>query len=68
MKLSKIISKTKKKKKNFNSFFFLRKFEKIVLEQVQKGFDGRTANSDTDWNYFGAVLYAVTLISTIGIN
>lgn len=34
---------------------------------MQKGFDGRTADSDHDWNYFGAVLYAVTLVSTIGI-
>ena len=47
--------------------FFCRKFEKTVIQQVQKGFDGRTADSDHDWNYFGAVLYAVTLVSTIGI-
>lgn len=34
---------------------------------MQKGFDGRTTDSDHDWNYFGAVLYAVTLVSTIGM-
>lgn len=46
--------------------FFYSKFEKIVKQQVQKGFDGRTTEAEHDWNYFGAVLYAVTLVSTIG--
>ncbi len=51
----------------FKLYFCSRKFERIVIDQVLKGFDGRTNDSDNDWNYFGAVLYAVTLISTIGI-
>ena len=50
---------------NFKS---LRQFEATIIRQVQQGFDGRTTNSENDWNYFGAVLYAVTLISTIGKN
>ncbi|CAF1168714.1 unnamed protein product [Adineta ricciae] len=41
-------------------------FEDTVKVKVQEGFDGRTVDSDHDWNYFGAVLYAVTLVSTIG--
>ncbi|CAM4781902.1 unnamed protein product [Rotaria magnacalcarata] len=45
----------------------LEKFEATVIQQVQQGFDGRTRpGADPDWNYFGAVLYAVTLVSTIG--
>ncbi|CAF0903741.1 unnamed protein product [Didymodactylos carnosus] len=45
----------------------LEHFELRVISQVQQGFDGRTrTNSEHDWNYFGAILYAVTLISTIG--
>jgi hypothetical protein len=43
-----------------------RQFETTVIRQVQQGFDGRTKDADNDWNYFGAVLYAVTLVSTIG--
>ena len=43
-----------------------RQFEATVIRQVQQGFDGRTTDADNDWNYFGAVLYAVTLVSTIG--
>ncbi|CAF0803680.1 unnamed protein product [Didymodactylos carnosus] len=45
----------------------LERFEAMVIVQVQQGFDGRTrTNSEHDWNFFGAILYAVTLISTIG--
>ncbi|CAF3247357.1 unnamed protein product [Rotaria socialis] len=45
----------------------LEKFEATVIQQVQQGFDGRTRpGADPDWNYFGAILYAVTLVSTIG--
>ena len=45
----------------------LEKFEETVIQQVQQGFDGRIRpDADPDWNYFGAILYAVTLISTIG--
>ena len=41
--------------------------KKTVVHQVQQGFDGRTRpDADPDWNYFGAILYAVTLVSTIG--
>ncbi len=65
MNLSKIIFK---KQNLILMKYYFRKFEKTVKEQVQKGFDGRTTNSDHDWNYFGAVLYAVTLISTIGLD
>ena len=45
----------------------LEKFEETVVQQVQQGFDGKTRpDADPDWNYFGAILYAVTLVSTIG--
>ncbi|CAF1030171.1 unnamed protein product [Adineta steineri] len=56
------------KKGNFSLYASreLELFEDTVIKQVQQGFDGRTADSDHDWNYFGAVLYAVTLVSTIG--
>ncbi|CAF5007780.1 unnamed protein product, partial [Rotaria sp. Silwood1] len=56
------------KKRNFslNATRELEKFEETVIRQVEKGFDGRTTNSEHDWNFFGAVLYAVTLVSTIG--
>jgi hypothetical protein len=64
MNLSKTI--VRKNSFSFDSIFH-RIFENTVIGQVLKGFDGRTTESDNDWNYFGAVLYAVTLISTIGI-
>ncbi|CAF3788858.1 unnamed protein product, partial [Rotaria sp. Silwood1] len=56
------------KRRNFslNATRELEKFEETVIRQVEKGFDGRTTNSEHDWNFFGAVLYAVTLVSTIG--
>jgi hypothetical protein len=57
------------KKKNFTIYATqeLEKFEATVIQQVQRGFDGRTRpDADPDWNYFGAILYAVTLVSTIG--
>ena len=57
------------KKGNFTVFASeeLEKFEVTVIQQVQRGFDGRPRpDAETDWNYFGAVLYAVTLVSTIG--
>lgn len=57
------------KKGNFTLYATeeLEKFETTVIRQVQQGFDGRTRpDADTDWNYFGAILYAVTLVSTIG--
>jgi hypothetical protein len=57
------------KKGNFTLYatLELEKFEETVIRQVQQGFDGRTKpDADPDWNYFGAVLYAVTLVSTIG--
>ncbi|UJR31582.1 hypothetical protein I4U23_019069 [Adineta vaga] len=57
------------KKGNFtlNATQELEKFEETVRQQVRKGFDGRTGpDAATDWNYSGAILYAVTLISTIG--
>ena len=57
------------KKGNFTNFASqeLEKFEVTVIQQVQQGFDGRPRpDADTDWNYFGAILYAVTLVSTIG--
>ncbi|CAF4979755.1 unnamed protein product, partial [Rotaria sp. Silwood1] len=57
------------KKGNFtlNATQELEKFEITVIQQVQQGFDGRTRpGADPDWNFFGAILYAVTLISTIG--
>jgi len=61
------LSRRKADKFNYRFYyFFCSKFEKIVKEQVQKGFDGRTTDAEHDWNYFGAVLYAVTLVSTIG--
>lgn len=45
----------------------LEKFEETVVQQVQQGFDGKIRpDADPDWNYFGAILYAVTLVSTIG--
>ncbi|CAF1062985.1 unnamed protein product [Rotaria sordida] len=58
----------KDKKGNFslNATGELEQFEATVKRQVEKGFDGRTTNSEHDWNFFGAVLYAVTLVSTIG--
>lgn len=52
----------------FLRLFSLRNFERAVIRQVHQGFDGRAKDADNDWNYFGAVLYAVTLISTIGKN
>ncbi len=57
------------KKGNFTLYATqeLEKFEATVIQQVQQGFDGRTRpDADPDWNYFGAILYAVTLVSTIG--
>ena len=57
------------KKGNFTKYATdeLEKFEATVIQQVQQGFDGRTRlDADPDWNFFGAILYAVTLISTIG--
>ena len=57
------------KKGNFTAYATqeLEKFEITVIRQVQQGFDGRTKpDADPDWNYFGAILYAVTLVSTIG--
>jgi hypothetical protein len=57
------------KKGNFTLYATqeLEKFENTVIRQVQQGFDGRTRpDADPDWNYFGAILYAVTLVSTIG--
>jgi hypothetical protein len=57
------------KKGNFTLYATqeLEKFEETVIQQVQQGFDGRTRpDADPDWNYFGAILYAVTLVSTIG--
>ncbi|CAF2923735.1 unnamed protein product [Rotaria sp. Silwood2] len=57
------------KKGNFtlNATEELEKFEATVIQQVQQGFDGRTKpGADPDWNFFGAILYAVTLVSTIG--
>ena len=57
------------KKGNFTLYATheLQKFEDTVNFQVQQGFDGRTrSDADADWNYFGAILYAVTLVSTIG--
>ena len=57
------------KKANFSAYAIqeLQKFEATVQDQVGQGFDGRTRlDADPDWNYFGAVLYAVTLVSTIG--
>ncbi|CAF2040954.1 unnamed protein product [Rotaria magnacalcarata] len=58
----------KEKRRNFSIYATneLQLFENTVTRQVDKGFDGRTTNSEHDWNFFGAVLYAVTLISTIG--
>ncbi|CAF2985984.1 unnamed protein product [Rotaria socialis] len=58
----------KEKRRNFSIYATneLQLFENTVTRQVEKGFDGRTTNSEHDWNFFGAVLYAVTLISTIG--
>ena len=58
------------KKGNFTLFATreLENFETTVIQQVQQGFDGRPRpDAATDWNYFGAILYAVTLVSTIGI-
>lgn len=57
------------KRGNFTLFATqeLEKFETTVIQQVQQGFDGRTRpDADPDWNFFGAILYAVTLVSTIG--
>lgn len=57
------------KKGNFTLYATneLEKFEQTVKTQVQRGFDGRTRpDAEADWNYFGAILYAVTLVSTIG--
>ncbi|CAF2965897.1 unnamed protein product [Rotaria sp. Silwood2] len=58
----------KDKRGNFslNATLELTQFEATVIRQIEKGFDGRTTNSEHDWNFFGAVLYAVTLVSTIG--
>ncbi|CAF0925431.1 unnamed protein product [Rotaria sordida] len=57
------------KKGNFTLYATqeLEKFEATVIQQIQQGFDGRTRpGADPDWNFFGAILYAVTLVSTIG--
>ena len=57
------------KKGNFTLYATeeLEKFEATVIQQLQQGFDGRTrSDARPDWNYFGAILYAVTLVSTIG--
>ena len=57
------------KKGNFTLYATqqLEKFEETVIKQVLLGFDGRTGHdAHPDWNYFGAILYAVTLVSTIG--
>ena len=59
------------KKGNFtlNATQELEKFEETVKKQVREGFDGRTGPDATnDWNFFGAILYAVTLVSTIGMS
>jgi hypothetical protein len=53
---------------NFSNSVLFRLFERTVIQQVQQGFDGRTSDAEQDWNFFGAVLYAVTLVSTIGKN
>lgn len=60
------LKKSNKHLIGFEILGYSRDFEATVIRQVQQGFDGRTTNSEHDWNFFGAVLYAVTLVSTIG--
>ena len=48
----------------------LRIFEKNVILKVKaEGYDGRDgeeADTSTQWNFSGALLYSVTIITTIG--
>ena len=42
-------------------------FEKDVIKKVKaEGYDGQSGEESTQWNFSGALLYSVTIITTIG--
>ena len=48
----------------------LDKFEKLVITKAKtEGYDGNdsTNENDVQWNFSGALLYSVTVITTIGM-
>ena len=45
----------------------LRKFEVDVIEKTKDGYDGGDENDENvQWSFTGALLYSVTVITTIG--
>ena len=45
---------------------FLEFQENITLAVKEKGWDGKDGTGDLQWSFAGALLYAVTVITTIG--
>ncbi|KAI0978281.1 hypothetical protein GJ496_005555 [Pomphorhynchus laevis] len=41
-------------------------FENSLIQSIRNGYNGLDNFDDTEWSFFGAVLYATTLVSTIG--
>jgi hypothetical protein len=45
----------------------LRKFEAIVAAAAKRdGYDGSSRETDMQWSFSGALLYSVSIITTIG--
>ena len=45
----------------------LKNFERVVIRKSKmEGYDGGDSDSGVQWNFSGALLYSVTVISTIG--
>lgn len=45
----------------------LKNFERTVIRKSKmEGYDGGDSDSSVQWNFSGALLYSVTVISTIG--
>lgn len=38
----------------------------IYLATKEKGWDGKDGNADSQWSFAGALLYSITVITTIG--
>ncbi|KAL7668499.1 hypothetical protein ACOME3_009199 [Neoechinorhynchus agilis] len=41
-------------------------YEERLIRNIKSGYNGLDDSDDVEWSFFGAVLYATTLISTIG--